>query len=55
MVLRTLLNHADLILSVLSVQKALITGVTGQDESCLAELLLKDGYEVNGITRHFEG
>lgn len=30
---------------------ALITGVTGQDGSYLAELLLRDGYEVHGVTR----
>ena len=30
---------------------ALITGVTGQDGSYLAELLLKKGYEVHGIVR----
>lgn len=30
---------------------ALITGVTGQDGSYLAELLLKKGYEVHGIIR----
>jgi GDPmannose 4,6-dehydratase len=30
---------------------ALITGVTGQDGSYLAELLLKKGYEVNGVVR----
>jgi GDPmannose 4,6-dehydratase len=30
---------------------ALITGVTGQDGSYLAELLLKEGYEVHGIKR----
>ena len=32
-------------------QKALITGITGQDGSYLAELLLKKGYEVHGIVR----
>ena len=32
-------------------KKALITGITGQDGSYLAELLLKKGYEVNGIKR----
>ncbi len=32
-------------------QKALITGVTGQDGSYLAELLLEKGYEVHGIVR----
>lgn len=31
--------------------KALITGVTGQDGSYLAELLLKKGYEVHGLIR----
>jgi len=30
---------------------ALITGVTGQDGSYLAELLLKKGYEVYGVVR----
>ena len=30
---------------------ALITGITGQDGSYLAELLLEKGYEVHGITR----
>ena len=30
-------------------KRALITGVTGQDGSCLAELLLSKGYEVHGI------
>ena len=32
-------------------KKALITGVTGQDGSYLAELLLEKGYEVHGIKR----
>jgi GDPmannose 4,6-dehydratase len=31
--------------------KALITGVTGQDGSYLAELLLRKGYEVHGLIR----
>ena len=31
--------------------KALVTGITGQDGSYLAELLLKKGYEVHGIVR----
>ena len=31
--------------------RALITGVTGQDGSYLAELLLKKGYEVHGMVR----
>ena len=34
-----------------SFKKALITGITGQDGSYLAELLLKKGYEVHGIKR----
>lgn len=33
------------------IKKALITGITGQDGSYLAELLLKKGYEVHGIIR----
>ena len=32
-------------------KKALITGITGQDGSYLAELLLEKGYEVHGLTR----
>lgn len=32
-------------------KKALITGITGQDGSYLAELLLERGYEVHGIVR----
>ena len=32
-------------------KKALITGITGQDGSYLAELLLDKGYEVHGIKR----
>jgi GDPmannose 4,6-dehydratase len=31
--------------------RALITGITGQDGSYLAELLLDKGYEVHGIIR----
>lgn len=34
-----------------NMKKALITGVTGQDGSYLAELLLEKGYEVHGIKR----
>jgi GDPmannose 4,6-dehydratase len=33
------------------VKRALITGITGQDGSYLAELLLAKGYEVHGLTR----
>ena len=32
-------------------KKALITGITGQDGSYLAELLLDKGYEVHGVMR----
>ena len=32
-------------------KKALITGITGQDGSYLAELLLEKNYEVHGIVR----
>jgi GDPmannose 4,6-dehydratase len=33
------------------IKKALVTGITGQDGSYLAELLLEKGYEVHGIIR----
>ena len=32
-------------------RRALITGITGQDGSYLAELLLAKGYEVHGMVR----
>jgi len=32
-------------------KKALITGITGQDGSYLAEFLLHKGYEVHGLVR----
>src|SRR5260370_8766318 len=32
-------------------KKALITGITGQDGSYLADLLLENGYKVHGIIR----
>ena len=32
-------------------KRALITGITGQDGSYLAELLLEKGYEVHGMIR----
>lgn len=35
----------------MTMKKALITGITGQDGSYLAELLLSKGYEVHGIIR----
>lgn len=34
-----------------STKRALISGVTGQDGSYLAELLLAKGYEVHGLIR----
>lgn len=33
-------------------RRALITGITGQDGSYLAELLLREGYRVFGVVRH---
>ena len=36
-------------------QRALITGITGQDGSYLAELLLEKGYEVHGMVRRSSG
>ncbi len=35
----------------MALKKALVTGITGQDGSYLAELLLEKGYEVHGIIR----
>ena len=35
----------------ISIKKALITGITGQDGSYLAEFLLEKGYEVHGLKR----
>ena len=32
-------------------KRAFVTGVTGQDGSYLAELLLRKGYEVHGLVR----
>ncbi|HRZ94566.1 MAG TPA: GDP-mannose 4,6-dehydratase, partial [Candidatus Paceibacterota bacterium] len=32
-------------------ERALITGITGQDGSYLAELLIDKGYEVHGLVR----
>ncbi|MFN8079305.1 MAG: GDP-mannose 4,6-dehydratase [Kineosporiaceae bacterium] len=36
-------------------KRALITGITGQDGSYLAELLLEKGYEVHGLIRRASG
>src|SRR3954465_7402500 len=35
----------------MSQKRALVTGITGQDGSYLAELLLEKGYEVHGMVR----
>src|SRR5687767_1158494 len=35
----------------MSARRALISGITGQDGSYLAELLLSKGYEVHGLVR----
>src|SRR5215218_1091531 len=35
----------------MEMKKALITGITGQDGSYLAEFLLEKGYEVHGLIR----
>jgi len=35
----------------MAAKKAMITGITGQDGSYLAELLLEKGYEVHGVVR----
>ena len=34
-------------------KKALITGITGQDGSYLAEFLLEKGYDVHGTIRRY--
>ena len=39
----------------MTLRKAFITGITGQDGSYLAELLLGKGYEVHGLVRDLEG
>lgn len=36
---------------IISMKKALITGITGQDGSYLAELLIANGYQVHGVVR----
>src|SRR6185437_13573146 len=38
-----------------SLKRALITGISGQDGSYLAELLLENGYEVLGLVRDSQG
>jgi|SaaInlLV_10m_DNA_2_1039722.scaffolds.fasta_scaffold05906_2 GDPmannose 4,6-dehydratase len=49
-----MLNHtslANFAKNGITMKKALITGVTGQDGAYLAEFLLEKGYEVHGIKR----
>src|SRR5438128_10202847 len=43
--------HRNALQLLLHMKKALITGITGQDGSYLADLLLEKGYEVHGIIR----
>src|SRR5215203_1484163 len=42
---------SNLTVALYRMKKALITGITGQDGSYLAELLLQKGYEVHGVIR----
>jgi len=44
-------NDRDRLHQTKRVKRALITGITGQDGSYLAELLLEKGYEVHGVIR----
>lgn len=46
-----IINGIDLITRRDNMKKALITGITGQDGSYLAELLLERGYDVHGVLR----
>ena len=50
-VLAILRQLAEPVGTLIMAKKALITGITGQDGSYLAELLLSKGYHVNGIIR----
>ena len=43
--------HRNALQLLLQMKRALITGITGQDGSYLADLLLEKGYEVHGIIR----
>ena len=47
----SLTNGSKIMANNLKNKVALITGITGQDGSYLAELLLEKGYEVHGIKR----
>lgn len=46
-----LMYDSAMLWSIYTMKKALISGITGQDGSYLAELLLSKGYEVHGIMR----
>lgn len=46
-----LFDYSSLVEGLVNLRKALITGITGQDGSYLAELLLSKGYEVHGTLR----
>ncbi|MGQ0576674.1 MAG: GDP-mannose 4,6-dehydratase [Pseudonocardia sp.] len=45
------MNPAESVAVPVAKRKALVTGITGQDGSYLAELLLDKGYEVHGLIR----
>ena len=47
----TLYGTKKLFINRVTMKKALVTGITGQDGSYLSELLLEKGYEVHGIVR----
>src|SRR3972149_4208089 len=49
--LSALKRYRDLSPTLAETRNALITGLTGQDGSYLAELLLKKGYRVFGLVR----
>ena len=51
MTVRTTRSARDDTLTEKLMKRALITGITGQDGSYLAELLLDEGYEVHGMVR----
>src|SRR3990172_5436560 len=49
--LRSYFRQVTIPRNFINMSKALITGITGQDGSYLAELLLSKGYEVHGLIR----
>jgi GDPmannose 4,6-dehydratase len=48
-------NQEGFVAEALMKKSALITGITGQDGSYLAELLLEKGYQVHGLVRRSSG